>query len=44
MSIATADNLLMIHDIPVEVRRNKRRRTRMGMTLDPGGFLVLDVP
>lgn len=34
----------MIHDIPVEVRLNKRRKTRMGMTIDPGGYLVLDVP
>ena len=44
MTSAVADDLLLIHDIPVEVRRNKRRRTRMGMTIDPGGFLVLDVP
>lgn len=35
---------LVIHDIEVEVRLNKRRRTRMGMTIDPGGYLVLDVP
>jgi len=35
---------LLIHDIPVELRPNKRRRTRLGMTIDPGGFLVLDVP
>ena len=44
MSTAVVDDLMLIHDIPVEVRRNKRRRTRMGMTIDPGGFLVLDVP
>ncbi len=40
----TAPERLVIHDIPVEVRLNKRRKTRMGMTIDPGGYLVLDVP
>ncbi len=39
-----ANQCLVINDIPVEVRPNSRRRTRMGMTFDPGGFLVLDVP
>lgn len=40
----SAPERLVIHDIPVEVRLNKRRKTRMGMTIDPGGYLVLDVP
>ena len=40
----SAPQRLVIHDIPVEVRLNKRRKTRMGMTIDPGGYLVLDVP
>ncbi len=35
---------LIIEDIPVEVRPNRRRRTRIGMILDPQGFVVLDAP
>lgn len=35
---------LIIEDIPVEVRPNARRRTRIGVVLDPQGFVVLDAP
>lgn len=35
---------LVINDIPVEVRPNRRRRTRIGVVLDPAGFVVLDAP
>ena len=34
----------VIDTIPVEVRRNKRRRTRIGMVFDPSGFVVMDAP
>ena len=34
----------LIDDIPVELRRNKRRRTRIAMDIDPAGHVVLDVP
>lgn len=35
---------LIIEDIPVEVRPNARRSTRIGVVLDPQGFVVLDAP
>ncbi len=35
---------LVIDDIEVEVRRNSRRRTRIGLTFDPSGYLIMDAP
>ena len=34
----------VIDTIPVEVRRNKRRRTRIGMLFDPAGYVIMDAP
>ncbi len=34
----------VIDTIPVEVRRNKRRRTRIGMVFDPRGYVIMDAP
>ncbi|MCZ6619866.1 MAG: DUF45 domain-containing protein, partial [Gammaproteobacteria bacterium] len=34
----------VIDTIPVEVRRNKRRRTRIGMAFDPRGYVIMDAP
>lgn len=36
--------LLMIDDIPVEVRFNAKRRTRIAVDIDPAGHVVLDAP
>ena len=36
--------LLMIDDIPVEVRFNNKRRTRIAVDIDPAGHVVLDAP
>ncbi|MFK7913668.1 MAG: M48 family metallopeptidase [Pseudomonadales bacterium] len=41
---AELEQRLIIEDIPVEVRPNSRRRTRIGVVLDPQGFVVLDAP
>lgn len=30
--------------IPVEVRRSPRRRTRIGLAFDPGGFVIVEAP
>lgn len=35
---------LVIDTIPVELRRNRRRRTRIGIDFDPAGVVVLDAP
>jgi predicted metal-dependent hydrolase len=35
---------LNIDGIEVEWRRNARRRTRVGMAFDPGGFVIMDAP
>jgi hypothetical protein len=35
---------LVIDSIPVELRRNRRRRTRIGIDFDPAGVVVLDAP
>lgn len=37
-------DLLLIDDIPVEIRRNKRRRSRIAVNIDPAGHVVLDAP
>ncbi|MDA1075949.1 MAG: SprT family zinc-dependent metalloprotease [Proteobacteria bacterium] len=34
----------VIDEIAVEVRRNARRKTRIGLVFDPAGHLILDVP
>ncbi len=34
----------MVDDIPVELRHNKRRRTRIAIVIDPAGHVVLDAP
>ena len=34
----------IIETIPVEVRRSKRRRTRIGLAFDPGGYVILETP
>ncbi len=36
--------LIMVDDIPVELRRNKRRKTRIAIVIDPAGHAVLDAP
>ena len=38
------DKLLLINEIPVELRLNKRRRTRIAINIDPAGHVVLDAP
>lgn len=35
---------LEIEAIPVEVRRNPRRKTRIGLAFDPAGVVILDAP
>jgi len=35
---------IMIDEIAVEVRRNTRRKTRIGLVFDPAGHLILDAP
>ncbi|MEZ5558976.1 MAG: SprT family zinc-dependent metalloprotease [Pseudomonadales bacterium] len=34
----------VIEAIPVEVRRNTRRRTRIGLAFDPGGYVIVEAP
>ncbi|MFU8817803.1 MAG: M48 family metallopeptidase [Pseudomonadales bacterium] len=34
----------LIEAIPVEVRRSKRRRTRIGLSFDPGGYVIAEAP
>lgn len=34
----------LIESIPVEVRRSRRRRTRIGLAFDPGGFVIVEAP
>ena len=34
----------IIETIPVEVRRSKRRRTRIGLAFDPGGYVIMETP
>jgi hypothetical protein len=34
----------LIETIPVEVRRSKRRRTRVGLAFDPGGYVIVEAP
>jgi predicted metal-dependent hydrolase len=34
----------LIETIPVEVRRNTRRRTRIGLAFDPGGYVIVEAP
>lgn len=34
----------MIDTIPVEVRRSTRRRTRLGLAFDPGGYVIVEAP
>jgi predicted metal-dependent hydrolase len=34
----------VIAAIPVEVRRNKRRRTRIGLAFDPAGIVIMEAP
>ena len=36
--------LFLVDDIPVELRRNKKRRVRIAMSIDPQGHVVLDAP
>jgi len=40
----SAGERLNIDGIEVEWRRNSRRRTRVGMAFDPGGFVIMDAP
>lgn len=35
---------LEIDEIPVEVRRSRRRKTRIGLAFDPAGIVVLEAP
>jgi len=35
---------MVVEAIPVEVRRNRRRRTRIGLCFDPAGHVILDAP
>ena len=35
---------LTIDSIPVEVRRNSRRKTRIGLAFDPAGLVILEAP
>lgn len=34
----------IIETIPVEVRRSKRRRTRIGLAFDPAGYVIMETP
>lgn len=34
----------LIDSIPVEVRRNPRRKTRIGLAFDPAGIVILEAP
>lgn len=34
----------LIASIPVEVRRSKRRRTRLGLAFDPAGYVIVEAP
>ncbi|MFM8354560.1 MAG: M48 family metallopeptidase [Gammaproteobacteria bacterium] len=35
---------LVIDAIPIEVRRSKRRKTRIGLAFDPAGFVIMEAP
>lgn len=35
---------LLIDTIPVEVRRSRRRRTRLGLAFDPAGYVIVEAP
>lgn len=35
---------LVIDGIPLEVRRSRRRRTRLGLAFDPGGYVIVEAP
>jgi len=35
---------LLIAEIPVEIRRSRRRRTRIGITFDPRGHVIVEAP
>ncbi|MCB1684615.1 MAG: SprT family zinc-dependent metalloprotease [Pseudomonadales bacterium] len=35
---------LVVDSLPVEVRRNSRRKTRIGLSFDPAGVVVLEAP
>jgi predicted metal-dependent hydrolase len=35
---------LEIDAIPVEIRRNRRRKTRIGLAFDPAGIVILEAP
>lgn len=34
----------MLEGIPVELRRSPRRRTRIGLAFDPGGYVIVEAP
>lgn len=34
----------VVDDIPVELRRNKRRKTRIGLAFDPAGVVIVEAP
>ena len=34
----------LIDSIPVEVRRSRRRRTRLGLAFDPAGYVIVEAP
>ena len=35
---------LVVDEIPVEIRRNSRRKTRSGLGFDPAGRVIVDAP
>lgn len=35
---------MLLEGIPVELRRSPRRRTRIGLAFDPGGFVIVEAP
>ena len=35
---------MVVDSLPVEVRRNSRRKTRIGLSFDPAGVVVLEAP
>lgn len=38
------NNQFLVDDIPVELRRNKRRKTRIGLAFDPAGVVIVEAP
>jgi hypothetical protein len=42
--VGQVSELLDVEGIPVELRPNKRRRSRIGINISPAGHVVLDVP